>query len=207
MFHHHIRSVCPYRNYDHRHRTPTPNYPNITFLYLLFLTPYTRLLLAFVLTLSKEQVPLAAEALLACQQELLAPAAITLGTTKRIGNKVIYVSPKTDNSGFQTLGNVLRVIFERFSPFFGDSEENKVCITADEWYQQWLPHATIAKTSADQKNGRRIKFHQEHITSCETEFLDMEINLNRLDLLEMAKVDADGYYKSVATIRFPSSIV
>ena len=159
-----------------------------------------------MLTLNKEQVPLAAEALLSCQQELLAPTTITLGKTQRIGNKVIYIAPKTEETGFQRLGNVLRVIFERLTPFFGDNEENKVRFTSDQWYHQWLPHATIAKTSADQKNGRQIKFYQEHITNCETEFLDMEINLNRLDLLEMAKVDSsDGYYKSVATIIFPSS--
>ena len=159
------------------------------------------------MTLTKEQIPLAAEALLACQQELSTPTSITLGKTQRIGNKVIYVAPKIEDAGFQRLESILRIIFERFTPFFDDQEKNKMCLSPDKWYQQWLPHATIAKTSADQKNGRRIKFHHEHIASCETEFLDMEINLDRLDLLEMTKVDVEGYYKSVATIRFPSSSV
>jgi hypothetical protein len=72
----------------------------------------------------------------------------------------------------------------------------------DQWIEKWLPHATIAKTSADWKNGRKIKFHRELVSTFRTAFDGHQVSLDRVDLLEMTQTDCDGYYKSHGTIRF-----
>jgi hypothetical protein len=70
--------------------------------------------------------------------------------------------------------------------------------------KKWTPHATIAKTSADRKNGRKLSILKKDYESCRNKFDDgdnlVAVQLTTLDLLSMTEMDADGYYKSYAQI-------
>lgn len=69
----------------------------------------------------------------------------------------------------------------------------------NEMQQPWCPHVTIAKTSAD-RNNRRLKITEDDFDELQ-HFVQHEPALvASLDLLSMADVDADGYYKRCATI-------
>ena len=158
---------------------------------------------AFVLTLSTEEEVLAAgEALADCQQCINAPATITLGDIELIGKQVLYISPKQD-AGFDALRATFHRIFQSFQRRNLLQQLPVGSMDPDAWIEKWLPHATIAKTSADRKNGRKIKFHRELTANCRSAFDGLQISLERIDLLEMTKMDDEGYYKSHCTIRFP----
>jgi AKAP7 2'5' RNA ligase-like domain len=115
----------------------------------------------------------------------------------------MYIAPDEADQGLTYLKGVVQQLFEKF-------QEKELLqprylkLSSEKWIDGWLPHATIAKTSADRKNGKKIKFNRELILKYESAFDGLKIPLKRIDLLEMAKMDDEGYYKSHAGIVFPA---
>lgn len=74
-------------------------------------------------------------------------------------------------------------------------------------HSEWTPHVTIAKTSADKRNGRKLKIGQQHaayFSIDRAEVLDQlareRVPLSVIDLLSMQGEAADKYYLSVRCI-------
>jgi 2'-5' RNA ligase len=71
----------------------------------------------------------------------------------------------------------------------------------------WTPHVTIAKTSADRRNGRKLKIQQSH-----SDYFSIEqpgvlhqlasemVPLSVIELLSMERMASDKYYLSIHTI-------
>lgn len=64
----------------------------------------------------------------------------------------------------------------------------------------WTPHATVAKTSADRKNGRRLRITTEDFDGLHSIIQNEPATVTSLDLLSMTEVDVDGYYRRCASI-------
>jgi AKAP7 2'5' RNA ligase-like domain len=156
---------------------------------------------AFVMALNNEDQIAEAGAILS-EIKLDRSASVMLTKVELIGTNVMYIAPDKEDAGFLYMKSVVRRLFERF-------QEKKLVqfrnlnMPPDQWIDQWLPHATIAKTSADRRNGRKIKFCKELIGQYEDYFEGLRIPLHRIDLLEMGRNDDDGYYRSHASTQFP----
>lgn len=79
-------------------------------------------------------------------------------------------------------------------------EPNGISNTEDN--DDWVAHATIGKTSADRKNGKRLSFYRGDYEPLSSILEGLEVPVASLDLLSMQEMDDMGYYNSYATINF-----
>ena len=66
---------------------------------------------------------------------------------------------------------------------------------------EFVPHVTIAKTSADKKN-KKLSILPSHFAGLESELDGNPVVLECIDLLAMTQQDEDGYYKSYGKLLF-----
>jgi hypothetical protein len=66
----------------------------------------------------------------------------------------------------------------------------------------WIPHLTIAKTSADRKNGRNLSIKSVYYDGLEEKLNGVKVPVVSVDLLSMREMDGDGYYKRYSSLKF-----
>jgi len=113
-------------------------------------------------------------------------------------SKVIFTSP--DNS--QTM-DVLREITLYLKQIFQDNS----LLSNNDNFIEWIPHVTIAKTSADRRNGRKLKITQVHSDYFNIEqagvlnrLASERVPLSVIEILSMEGMASDKYYVSIRTI-------
>ena len=162
-------------------------------------------LTAFVLSLPEERLNDAVDLLQRFQERIndmfnIETSVISLDRVCLIKDKVIYISPNQDHN----ISKLKELLNEMYLSFY--NEGFLLDHRPTEWIHNWLPHATIAKTSADRKTGRQISFTRPLITDFEYALRGREVQLTTIDLLEMSTIDEYGYYTSYASILFPCEL-
>jgi 2'-5' RNA ligase len=125
----------------------------------------------------------------------LGPFHINFGKISSFGSKVLFLEPLSDESS-----TIMRVIHRLFEESFLNHEP-KLSIDRKGELDEWIPHATIMKTSADKRNGRRLSIPKDDFLINEDR-IQMSVPVVSIDLLSMTEKDASGYYKSYASIEF-----
>jgi 2'-5' RNA ligase len=174
------------------------------------LTPVQKLhLTCFVFSLqSPNDILLAQNCFLSCQEKILSmiskylslqDLSLTFDSLSRFGSNVLFIAPQQ---------NEILQIFREMNYFLAD-EFQKVGIFTDPKemarVNQWNPHLTVAKTSADRRNKSkaRVGIKKEDYENCTEMFASgatVQVPVEQIDLLSMAEQSEDGYYKSYGTI-------
>lgn len=118
---------------------------------------------------------------------------LPMGKIEAFGSRVLYIDP-IPSIEMDALRQIQQIIYDSFQ-----SHEPKFRLDCTN--ESWIPHATIMKTSADKKNGRRLKIPKDDFTIYECR-LDLRVPFLSIDLLSMQEKDATGYYKSYSSIAF-----
>jgi hypothetical protein len=117
---------------------------------------------------------------------------VRFGNIKRFGTNVLFVEPLDD----EVLG-CLRIITNLIRNRFYECG----LLSSLKDASDWAPHATIAKTSADRRNGRKLKILEEDVIDFHRYFEeDIPVALSTIDLLSMTHPpQMDGYYQSMSS--------
>ena len=128
----------------------------------------------------------------------LASKSLSFSRVDVFPTKVIFTSPD-DCETMDALKEItlyLKQTFKEHSLFSDD--DNQI---------DWTPHVTIAKTSADRRNGRKLKIQQGHADYFSIEQPDVlhrlaseMVPLSVIELLSMERMATDKYYLSIHTI-------
>lgn len=165
------------------------------------LTPTKKLHIThFILTLQEDNVEKAAKVLNECQpliDELFCECLFELrfrsfGSFRK---NVLFTHPEQS----PTL-DTLRILTQRLKEKF--VEHNLLLEASDDW----KPHVTIAKTSADRKNGRKLKIKAEDYDGLQDILDNIGVPLTTVDLLSMQEMDESGYYKSYASVELRKAV-
>lgn len=122
---------------------------------------------------------------------------VTFDSIGNFGTSVLYISPQ-NNDILQVIREInyyLADEFHRVGLFTDPKEMSRV--------NNWNPHLTIAKTSADRRNAKKLSIKKENYENCTDLFNDgktLLVEFDRIDLLSMAEQSEDGYYKSYGTL-------
>lgn len=127
-----------------------------------------------------------------------APASckLTFDDLGSFNGKVLFASPQ-HNPSLQLVESIRNIIYNEFR-----SSENGLsdCVTVDE---KFVPHVTIAKTSADRKNGRNLKIQKNLFEDLSSYVKEFECPISQIDLLSMTEIEpTSGYYRSLASFSF-----
>lgn len=117
-----------------------------------------------------------------------------LSCLQLFGKNVVYLCPQKSDStaALEELAYTVRDSFIRngiIPVVESDSKSSTFKVVL---------HATIAKTSADRKNGRKLRIERDDIAVAETFISDLCLlpENGSMDLLKMNEMADDGYYKS-----------
>jgi 2'-5' RNA ligase len=111
--------------------------------------------------------------------------------------KVLYLDPNES----QTI-NILHQIQSSIEEEFYDSKWKLFhCLGTRRNNSIWIPHVTIAKTSADRKNGRSLSIKSILYDGLEEKLSKIKVPVVSVDLLSMREIDSDGYYKRYSTFK------
>ena len=148
----------------------------------------------FVMTLQEDQVEKAANVLSDCQpliDELFCECVLELrfNSFGSFRKNVLFTHPEQS----PTL-DALQILTQRLQEKF--REHNLLLETNNDW----KPHVTIAKTSADRRHGRKLKIRAEDYDGLHEILDNIDVPLTTVDLLSMQEIDESGYYKSFASV-------
>lgn len=147
----------------------------------------------FVLSLKEgEEVEKAKELFRDCNIDLTLSSDLMLGDVTFFGNKVLKIDVIKDEL-YQKINEIGKILHDKFTEHG---------LIQDHVWSSWEPHVTIAKTSADRKNYKKLKFDKDMINGEEKSFHQFPVPFTTIDMLLMSGVDDDGYYKSIETKDF-----
>jgi hypothetical protein len=140
-----------------------------------------------------EAIERAKEVFRECQVDLNVSSNLLLSKVTFFGNKVMKIDVIKDDL-YQQLERISYSLYEKFA------ECGLIQKTIGSW--TWEAHATIAKTSADRKNFKKLKFPKEILEGEDDSFYNFPVKLTTIDLLQMNEIDEDGYYKTLEKKEF-----
>lgn len=117
------------------------------------------------------------------------------------GTRVLFASPSESCKGMLLLCAIQQLLQSRFAGRFGVDpvRTSDQATTASE--NKWSPHATIAKLSADRRNGHKLKLSLAHFAHLSDRVRGLRVPISCVELLAMGQADREtGYYRSYGRI-------